>query len=700
MIKEKIFEVIKDKAPMTSDKIANLFQISPKERKDFYRLLQKLEKDGLLVFHEQKYFPIDKKRYRVGIVQGNERGFGFLIQENDDIFIAESQMNTAMNGDEVLVKVYENSKGNKIEGKVLKVIKRANSKIVGTFQDKKTFGFVVSDDSKIAFDVFVPKQGFLNAKDGQKVIVKVEKWPEKDKKPEGKIIQVLGYSDEKGVDILSVVATLDIPMEFSKATLQRANEVSNKVTKKDLIGRLDLRDKTTFTIDGADSKDFDDAISIEKLENGNLLLGVHIADVSHYVKEADEIDKEAYKRGNSVYLIDKVIPMLPEKLSNGICSLNEGVDRLCLSVIMEINKSGKVVKNQVANTVINSSRRLVYDNVSDLIEKGEIHESVKGLEDDLLLMNDLALQLKKIRMNRGSIDFDFPETKIEVDENGRPINVEKTERRSANKLIEEFMILANETIAEQYFWMEIPFLYRIHEEPEEERIQSLNKVLRHLGYKLNTQNLTSKAVQDLISEVKGKDEEFFVSSLVLRSLSKARYSDINDIHFGLASKYYSHFTSPIRRYSDLTIHRVIKDVLANNLTKGRINYLEGVLPEIAKQTSRTERIAQDAERKVESMKMAEYMQDKIGEEYDGIISSIMNFGIFVQLKNTIEGLISYNSMSDYYEYDEEQHIAIGRDSKKTYRIGDKVRIKVSNANTIRGTIDFDLVGDIDGQKEE
>lgn len=693
MIKEKIFEIIKDSRPMTKEQLVKKFGIKNKEKADFNKLLKELIKDGLLYFDGRKYIVIDGKKYKRGIVQGNEKGFGFLLQEDEDIFIPKDNMNSALNGDEVVVEMLDYRNGDSAEAKIIGIVKRANEKVVGTFQDKRSFGFVVADDNKFAYDIFISKKDMLGARDGQKVLVQIEKWPQRGKKPEGKIIEVFGYGHEKGVDILSIAASLELPMKFNKKTLDLAKKIPIAVKEKDLKGREDFRELLTFTIDGRDSKDFDDAVSIETLENGNLRLGVHIADVGHYVRENDEIDKEAYNRGNSVYLIDEVIPMLPEELSNGICSLNEGVDRLVLSVLMEVDEKGKVVDSKITEGVIRSGRRLIYDDVSDFLEDGRVDKSLEGLESELKSMDKLARILRKKRMERGSIDFDFPEAQIIVDENGRPTEIKREERRIANKLIEEFMLLCNETVAEQYFWMEVPFLYRIHEEPDEEKIVSLNAVLRHLGYKLNTQNLDSKSVQELIEEVKEKEEGVFVSTLVLRSLKKARYSEINDIHFGLAAKYYSHFTAPIRRYSDLVIHRVIKSIIHNKLSESKMDYLESILPEVAKHVSDTERRAQEAERMVESVKMAEYMEDKIGEEYSAFISSITSFGIFAQLENTIEGLISYQSMSDYFEFNEDDYSAVGRDSKKVYRIGDKLKIKVVNTNVTRGTIDFEIVGD-------
>ncbi|MBP2025894.1 ribonuclease R [Peptoniphilus stercorisuis] len=695
MIKEKILDVLKNSEPMSKEQIAKLFEIKNKEKKSFYKLIEELQEEGEIFLDKQssKYFVIDGENFVTGKIQGNERGFGFLLQEDGDIFISADHMNSAMNGDTVVGKLLDKSSGNSDEGEVIAIIERKNEKIVGTLQDQRNFGFVVPDESKIAYDIFIPKKFMKNAKNGQKVLVKIDKWPKKDKKPEGQILEILGFPGEKGVEILSVAATYNLPMSFTKKTISEAKKIPQEVTKKMLEHRADLRDLKTFTIDGADSKDFDDAVSIEILENGNFYLGVHIADVSHYVKEKDELDKEAYKRGNSVYLVDKVIPMLPKELSNGICSLNEGVDRLTLSVFMEVNKNGSVVNNSIVESVINSHRRLIYDNVSDFIENKAKDKSIEGLEEELTNMAELAEILSKKRQARGSIDFDFPEAKIIVDESGHPVNILKEERRVANRLIEEFMILCNEVVSEQHFWMEVPFLYRIHEEPEEERINSLNKTIRHLGYKLNTQNMNSRDVQSLIDEVKGKEEELFVSTLVLRSLRKAKYSAEQDIHFGLASKYYSHFTSPIRRYADLTIHRIIKDIIHSKLNDRKVDYLESELPNIADHVSKTEKLAQEAERTVESIKMAEYMKDRIGEEYEGIISSITSFGIFVQLENTIEGLIGYNSMDDYFEFNEDEYTAVGRDTNKIYHMGDRVNIRVVNTNVTKGTIDFEFVGD-------
>ncbi len=699
MIKEKILELIKNSKPRTRDDLARLFKIKNKEKKEFNRILEELEKEGLIFMdHRKKYRLVDNDKFFFGKLQTNAKGFGFLISENldEDIYISRNNLKDALNGDEVIVRRYRDSFGDKPEGKVLSIVRRVNSKFVGVFQNKKDFGFVVSDESKMAMDIYVPKKKFKGAKNGQKVVVKIEKWPEANKKPEGRIVEVLGYPEDPDVDILSVAAGLDLPMEFSKAALSEAKSLPQEVREEDLKGRRDLRDLMTFTIDGADSKDFDDAVSLEFAKNGNYLLGVHIADVAHYVEEYSAIDEEAFKRGNSVYLLNKVIPMLPFELSNGICSLNEGVDRLTLSVLAEIDKKGEVVKYEILESVINSKRRLVYENVSDYLEKNITHESLKGLEKTLDKMYELAKILEDKREKGGAIDFDIPEVIIEVDERGWPQNIHKRDRRSANKLIEDFMLMANVCVAKEYYFKKIPFLYRIHERPKDEKISELNSYLRPLGYMINfDEKVEPRDVQKVLEKAKGTKEEMFISTMTLRSMAKARYSEVNDIHFGLAFDHYSHFTSPIRRYADLTIHRIIKKKIQGKLSKGDLTNLKAILPDIAEQVSKTEKVAQDAERQVEDIKMAEYMSERIGEVYKGRISSITNFGMFVELDNLIEGLVGYRTMDGYYEFDQDNYRAIDYRTKKEFHIGDDVTIKVVNVDLNMGNIDFKMVGDED-----
>ena len=699
MIKEKILEFIKNSKPRSKDELTKLFKIKNKEKKEFLKIVEELQREGL-IFEDsrKKYRFVDNDKFFYGKLQTNAKGFGFLITENldEDIYISKNNLNFALNGDEVIVRRYKDSSGDKPEGKVLAIVKRVNTKFVGIFQNKKDFGFVITDESKMAMDIYIPKKKINGAKNGQKVVVKIEKWPEENKKPEGRIVEILGYPDDPHVDVMSVAASLDLPIEFNRAALAEAKSLPQEVRPDEIKERRDFRELLTFTIDGADSKDFDDAISLEISKNGNYILGIHIADVAHYVEEYGALDEEAFKRGNSVYLLNKVIPMLPFELSNGICSLNEGVDRLTLSVIVEIDKEGNVKKYEICESVINSNKRLVYENVSDYLEKNIVHESIKGLEKTLDKMYELSKILQKKREEDGAIDFDIPEVLIEVDEKGWPQNIHKRDRRSANKLIEDFMLMANVCVAKEYYFKHIPFLYRIHERPKEEKISELNSYLRPLGYMINfDEKVEPRDVQKVLKKAKGTKEEMFISTMTLRSMTKARYSEINDIHFGLAFDYYSHFTSPIRRYADLTIHRIIKRHLKGKLSGGIVKNLKVILPEIAEQVSRTEKIAQDAERQVQDIKMAEYMSERIGERYDGRVSSITNFGIFVELDNLIEGLVSYRSMDGYYEFDVDHYNAVDYDTKNEFHIGDEVKIEVINVDLNMGNIDFKLVGDED-----
>ncbi len=699
-IREKILEFVNSKEykPMIKEEILAKFDIDSSAKKEFYKILDSLEKEGLLIkTANERYATINNDYLVVGKLQGNERGFGFVMADDksrDDLFIPAESMAGAMHGDRVVANVLKKSLNDRRdEGEIIRILERENKFIVGTFEESKSFGFLIPDDKKIAYDIFIPKGSFGEAKNRHKVVVEITSWPEARRNPEGKVIEVLGYLDEKGTDILSIIRQFKLPEEFPERIRDIASSIEETISPKDLEGREDLRDLKTFTIDGPDAKDLDDAISIEVLENGNYYLGVHIADVAHYVKENSPLDKEAYNRGNSVYLIDRVVPMLPKELSNGICSLNPNEDRLTLSVMMEINKKGNVVNHKIIETVINSKARLIYDDVSDYLEDDEAaKEKLKDLLTELDNMKELAKILNEKRDYRGSIDFDFPETMIILDDNGIPIDIMKMDRRIANRIIEEFMLVTNETVAEEYFWAEIPFLYRIHEEPSEEKLNDFGKFIHNFGYRLKGKEIHPKELQLLTKDIKGKKEEIVISTLLLRSLKKAKYSNEPDIHFGLASKYYSHFTAPIRRYPDLAIHRIIKDNLKGKLSRDKQRILEDKLPEVADHTSMTERRAEEAEREVEDMKKAQYMSDKIGEKYEGIISSLTSFGIFVQLENTIEGLIHFSNMlDDYYNFDEENYYIIGERSKKIYRLGDVVTIEVVGADPLKRNIDFAFV---------
>lgn len=693
-MEEKVYK------PMLKEELAQEFGLKGKEIKAFYKVLDDMEKKGTIIkTRNERYGLIDKMNLVVGKIDGNEKGFGFLIPDDktkDDIYIPGEEMNGALHGDRVVIRLKAKGiPGRKEEGEVIRIMERANEVVVGTFESSKNFGFVIPDDNRIAYDIFIPKADINGARTNQKVVVEITQWPEKRRNPEGKIVEILGFVGEKGTDILSIIKQYKLPEEFPRKVLNQAEMVEQKVSGEEMVRREDLRYLNTFTIDGLDAKDLDDAVSIEILESGNYRLGVHIADVSHYVKEKSPLDKEAYKRGNSVYLTDRVIPMLPKELSNGICSLNPGEERLTLSVFMEIDKNGEIIDHNIVEGIITSKARLVYEDVSDLLENND-EKAIEKLKDqykELKLMEELCHILYEKRERRGSIDFDFPETKIILDDQGKPVEIGKEERKIANRMIEEFMLACNETIAEAMYWADLPFLYRIHEEPDMERIEEFNKFIHNFGYNIKgSQEIHPKELQLLTKEVKGKKEEILINTLLLRSLKKARYSDEDDVHFGLASKYYCHFTAPIRRYPDLQIHRIIKSYINGRLNPGEQDRLEILLPKVADHTSQTERTAEEAEREVEDLKKAEYMSERIGNVYEGIVSSLTHFGMFVQLDNTIEGLVHFSNMiDDYYHFDEENYYIIGEHTRKIYRLGDTVTISVMNADLIRRTIDFMLM---------
>lgn len=702
-LKEKILEIInKAKSPLMREDVADIIGIQGRERKAIYQCLKRMEKEGLIYKDKkERYSLIDNATSFEGVVDMAEKGYAFIVLEGrDDVFVSRDDLGDAMDGDRVIVTLKEEqSHRSKQEGKIERIVKRGVTQLVGTMsiKDKAEFGFVIPDNRAAHYDVFIKNKDLNDAKDGQKVLVSIVKYPEKGKNPEGKVIEVLGYPDETGVDVLSIAYSHGIRMEFSAKVLNQAQEMPLEINTEDVKGRMDLRDELIFTIDGADAKDLDDAISASILENGNYQLGVHIADVAHYVKEGSPLDKEARLRGNSVYLLDRVIPMLPPELSNGICSLHPNVDRLTMSVLMEINKQGKVVKSEIVESVINSKARLVYDDVSDYLENDD-NEAMDKLGTDVASTLDIMADLMKIlnnkRHDKGAIDFNFVEGYIEVDEFGKVVDIRKMERRIANRLIEEFMLITNETVSEEYYWAELPFLYRIHEYPDEEKLNVFLHFIRGLGYSIKgAQNeIHPRELQHIIEDIAGKKEEAVVSRMMLRSLKKAKYSEVNDIHFGLSSKYYSHFTSPIRRYPDLQIHRIIKENIAGKMNKKQVEHYERILPDVAEHTSKTERLAEEAERDVEKIKKAEYMEGFIGERFEGIISGITSFGIFVELENTVEGLVSYNSMSDdYYIFDEDRLVAKGEHLNKEYSLGDNVEIEVYHVDKEKSIIDFILV---------
>ena len=635
----------------------------------------------------------EKKSKLNGIFRANSKGFGFVQIEGreEEVFISSKNINGALDGDTVtLAIIKEKNKDRKAEAKITKIVKREKDTVVGIFQKSRNFGFVVPDDKKFATDIFISKNKCKNAKTNDKVIAKITKYPEKGKNAEGEIIEVLGNINQAGIDMLSVIKEFDIPNEFPSFVIEEAKNIKQEIDKNDIKNRRDFREDIIFTIDGEDAKDLDDAISVSKNENGNYNLNVHIADVSYYVKENSKLDKEAIKRGTSVYMFDRVIPMLPFELSNGICSLNQGEDRFAITVLMEINQNGKVVSSDIQKSIINVTRRMSYKEVQAILNENE-----GSYFSHFKRMEELANILKERRKIAGSLELDIPESKIILDKHGIAVDVKKYEMYFTNELIEQFMLTANETVAEKFYWLEAPFIYRVHEVPDMEKIEELNKFLWNLGYKIkgSKDNIHPKAFAEVLEEIQGKPEERVVSNLVLRTLKIARYENENKGHFGIASKYYCHFTSPIRRYPDLFIHRIISRYLENNyqLSDEQLEKYQEQSLRYAESSSDREKIAQKVERDAEDIKKAEFMQDKIGEEYDGIISSITSFGVFVELENTVEGLIRFDDLGDeYFIYDENKKTLQSEKSKKMYKIGDSIRIRVIFADKLTRRIDFQL----------
>ena len=705
-LKEVILNFMKEEAykPMEIPEIAKIFNINKNEYKSFKKAIKTMEKEGLLARDESDKLGLAQ---RMGVITGkieiHDRGFGFLIPDIEgikDLFIAKTNLMGAMNGDRVVAKIIkEGRNGKRTEGIIINIVERVNKNIVGIYEDNKSFGFVLPEDKRIQNDIFISKKDRNGAKKGQIVMVEITRWPDgKRKNPEGKVVEILGRPGDKGIDIDIIIRKYNLPEDFPPSVLNSALDIEDFITGDEIKGRLDLRNIKMVTIDGEDAKDLDDAVSIERLENGNFKLGVHIADVTHYVKERSVIDKEAFKRATSVYLIDRVIPMLPKKLSNGICSLNPKVDRLTLSCIMEVNRQGKVVNHTIAQSVIKTNERMTYTDVTKILRDNdaELIERYKDLVDDFKAMEELCKILRKKRLDRGAIDFDFEECKIILDEKGKPIDIKPYERAIANRMIEEFMLLANETVAEHMEKLKVPFVYRIHENPDAEKLEKFKAFIYNLGYNDITwgEEVNPKALQRVLDKFKGENEETIISTLLLRSMMQARYSPECAGHFGLAADYYCHFTSPIRRYPDLQIHRIIKEYLNKELTENRSKKLVSIVDSAAKQSSEMERVAQEAEREVDDLKKAEYMKDRIGEIFEGMISSVTGFGAFVELPNTIEGLVHITSFrDDYYIYDEDRLILIGERNKKIYRLGDKLKVLCSKVDILSREIYFEIVED-------
>lgn len=679
--------------PMKTKEIAILLNIPKEKRYELQEILDILVKEGTIAVSKKGKYQKPDNMALIGTFESTQKGFGFVTVEgiDGDIFIKEKDINGAFHMDKVKVVITSEKKGSRrAEGKVISVVEHGIKELVGTFEQGKGFGFVVPDNGKIGCDIFIPKAKCNGAVTGHKVVVKIDNYGTESKNPEGEITEIIGHIDDPGTDIMSIIKAYDLPVDFPESVIKSLDDVPDEVSEKDKAGRTDLRNLLTVTIDGEDAKDLDDAITITK-DNDIYHLGVHIADVSHYVTENSPLDKEALKRGTSVYLVDRVIPMIPHKLSNGICSLNQGQDRLTLSCLMDIDKEGNVIGHKICESVINVNRRMSYTSVKKILvdkDEAEIKE-YSELVDMFQLMEEAAYVLRKKRFKRGSIDFDFPETKIILDKDGHPIEIKPYERNVATKIIEDFMLIANETVAEDYFWQELPFLYRTHENPDPDKMLKLGTFINNFGYSIRTGNqMHPKEIQKLLSKIEGSDEDNLISRLTLRSMKKAKYTVDCIGHFGLAAKYYCHFTSPIRRYPDLQIHRIIKENLHGGMKEKRIEHYNNILPDVAVKTSATERRAADAERDTDKLKMTEYMEKHIGETYEGVISGMTGWGIYVELPNTIEGMVPVTSLKGYYVYDDNHYEMVSETDGTVYKLGQKVRIVVTGTDKIMRTIDF------------
>ncbi len=731
--KEKILAVINDRnyKPLKQKELAFLMRVLPEDREEFRNILAELVEEGRVLLSKRGKYQSLSELVKVGVFIGHPKGFGFVTVEGEeeDYFVGEAATGGAMHNDRVMIKITGAPKGKRKEAQVIKIIERGNRELVGYYQKNKNYGFVIPDNRKLTEDIYVSRKNSLGAVTGHKVVVKLIGYGGKDKKPEGVVTEILGHVNDPGTDILSIVRAYELPVEFPDEVMEQTGRIPDKVGEAELEGRIDLRNELTVTIDGEDAKDLDDAITLSKTESG-YRLGVHIADVTHYVREHSPLDKEALKRGNSVYLVDRVIPMLPHKLSNGICSLNAGEDRLALSCIMETDTQGKVKSHRIAETVIRVDRRMSYHQVDavlrayailkkesydgedyakagqDALEKvsltqndgavlcgGQIIEAYREYLEYFRDMLGLSQLLRERRRKRGSIDFDFPETKIRLTEDGEPVEIGPYDRNPAHKIIEDFMLLANETVAEDYYWQQIPFEFRVHGEPDPEKVERLSKLMAGFGYyfKASGESVHPKEFQKLLQKIAGAPEEDFISRMTLRTMQQARYSTDCTGHFGLAAKYYCHFTSPIRRYPDLQIHRIIKENLRGGLNGKRLAHYEKILPGVAESNSQNERRAQEAEREVEKLKKAQYMSRHIGEEFAGIISGVTAYGLYVELENTVEGMIRIASIpDDFYIYDEDSVSIVGREYGKTYTLGQPVRIRVVSVDKLLKTIDFEL----------
>lgn len=698
--KKMIYEFMSDDmyVPMKIKELAIVLGVTKEQRPELEYILTALMSEGKIELTKRGKYKICEVKKYIGTFTSHPKGFGFVTIEgmDDDIFIPANGVHGALHMDIVEITIAPAPvEGKRKEGTVVRIVERGTNQLVCTYESSKNFGFAIPDNPRFGKDIFIPLERSKGAVKGHKVVVELTSYGTKDKKPEGKVVEILGHINDPGVDILSIVKGYELPVEFSEKIMNQVERVSSKVSEADMQGRKDIRDWQMVTIDGEDAKDLDDAVSLT-MDGDNYILGVHIADVTNYVQENSALDKEALKRGTSVYLVDRVIPMLPHKLSNGICSLNAGENRLALSCIMTINPKGEVIDHEIAETVICVDRRMSYTNVKKILVDNdtELLEEYKDFVPMFQRMETLAGILRKKRMKRGSIDFDFPETKVILDKNGVPTEIRPYDRNVATKIIEDFMLIANETVASDFYWRELPFVYRTHENPDSEKIKKLSTFINNFGYHIHIgmDEVHPKELQKLLQKIEGTDEEALISRLTLRSMKQARYTTANAGHFGLATDYYCHFTSPIRRYPDLQIHRIIKETLRERMNDQRIEHYNQILDGVSKQSSEMERRADEAERETIKLKKVEYMERHIGEEFDGVISGVMEWGIFVELPNTVEGLVRVTELKDdYYHFYEETYEMVGEVTNKRYKLGQKVRIRVEETDKVMRTIDFSLV---------
>ncbi len=702
--KELLVQLFDNKSyvPMKLKELAVFLDIPKSRREELKKVLELLMEEGKIGISKKGKYGRAQEFARVGIFTGHARGFGFVTVEGqeEDIFIPAEKTGGAMNGDRVQVAREETGpKGKRPEGVILKILERANETVIGYYQKNKNYGFVLPDNQKLSQDIFIPQGKDMGAVTGHKVVVKITDFGGERRKPEGIVTEIIGHVNDPGTDIASIIKAYGLPEEFPQEVMREAGLMPGRVDERETEGRLDLRRLQTVTIDGEDAKDLDDAITISKEGDGRYTLGVHIADVTHYVREGKPLDEEALKRGTSVYLVDRVIPMLPHKLSNGICSLNAGEDRLALSCIMDIDDRGNVLGHRVAETVIRVDRRMTYTAVNAIVTDRDqaVMEEYQDFVAMFDTMKELADILRAKRRQRGSIDFDFPESKIVLDDKGRPVDIRPYERNAATRIIEDFMLMANETVAEDYFWQELPFVYRTHDYPDPEKMKRLGTFINNFGYAIRTQNgeVHPKEIQKLLDRIQGTDEEALISRLTLRSMRQARYGTVCTGHYGLAANYYTHFTSPIRRYPDLQIHRIIKENLRTGLSQKRISHYDRILPQVAKQCSAMERRADEAERETDKFKKCQYMSGHIGEAFEGAISGVTGWGLYVELPNTVEGLIHISELKgDYFIFDEERMELMGERTNVRYKLGQKVRVLVKGCDKLTRTIDFTLDEDM------